>query len=395
MTPRLAVLGSTGSIGTQTLDILRRNPDFFQINALSAGKNIALLAAQAEEFRPALIVVSDSAGAEALRSKLSYQADILIGEDGLVAAASSPAVDAVMLAVLGSAGLMPAMAAAKAGKQIALANKESLAIAGEFLLDEVKRSGATIIPVDSEHSSLYQCMLGRERTEFERMTITATGGPFLRVPRSELDGVTPQQAAAHPIWSMGKKISIDSATLINKALEVIEAAVLFELDADQIEVLIHPEARVHGLVEFKGGVTLAALFEPDMRVPISFALQRIQRELSADRAGEYSFIESGVSLCSLLKNSTLNFIPVDSAQFPAIDLAKKVLRWGLPARCAFNAADEVLVDRFIGGEIRFTQIVPMVARVAEAFRAEKVGSIEEVLKIDKAVREYASKLEPF
>ena len=395
MLPKLAVLGSTGSIGTQTLDLIRRNSEIFKVAVLSGGKNIELLSKQANEFRPDLLVVADESGVARLHGRLNYKAEILVGTDGLVAAASSANVDAVLVAVLGSAGLLPAMAAAKAGKHIALANKESLAIAGEFLLAEATKSGSKILPVDSEHSSLYQCLLGRDRGDVIGMTITATGGPFLKTPLAELEQVTPEQAAAHPIWSMGQKISIDSATLINKGLEVIEAAVLFGLRSAEIEVLIHPEARVHGLVEFRDGTTMAALFNPDMRVPITFALNSIRRILKGAKPSDDLSMKSGVTPCNLLKNSTLNFYPVDSEQFPAIALAKKVLDWGLASRCALNAADEVAVDRFIAGEIKFTQIVPLVAQTAEAFKAEKMGSIEEVLKLDKTAREYASKLNIF
>jgi 1-deoxy-D-xylulose-5-phosphate reductoisomerase len=393
--PRIAVLGSTGSIGTQTLDILRRNPGLYTINALSAGKNVELLLKQAEEFRPELLVVGDEQGVAVLRQKLGYKPKILVGTDGLVAAASSPHIDLVMLAVLGSVGLVPCMAAARSGKHIALANKESLAIAGEFLLAEAAKSGSKIIPVDSEHSSLYQCLLGRDRRDVVRVTITASGGPFFRKPIGKLESVTPQQAAAHPRWSMGQKISIDSATLINKALEVIEAAVLFGFDASKVDAIIHPETIIHGLVDYNDGTTLAALFNPDMRVPITYALRSIHRTLTGEAESAIPPLSSGVPLCNLLKDSTLSFHSIDPQQFPAIDLAKKVLDWGLPARCALNAADEVAVGRFVAGEIRFTEIIPLVARAAEAFKAEKVGSIEEVLKLDKAAREYASNINTF
>jgi len=382
---RLCILGSTGSIGTQTLDVVRANRGEFGVHSLAAGTNVELLAAQAEEFTPELIVVRDSEVADALRARLKKAIPIEIGREGCEKAAASAESDIVIAAVVGFEGLFAVHAAVKAGKKIALANKESLVAAGTLLLEEAARTGAKIAPIDSEHSSIYQCLLRRGQPErVRRIVLTASGGPFWRSSAEELRNVKPEDAVKHPTWAMGAKISVDSATLMNKGLEVIEAAVLFDLPARQIEVLIHPESVVHGMVEYDEGTMLAALFVTDMRVPIAYALKAL--------AGGDAIVASGVSFLDLAKREKLSFYEPDLKRFPALGLAYDALNAGGLMPAVLNAANEVAVYSFLRNEIDYCSIPFVTETVMRGFENKKAQRIEDVVRTDTAAREAASKV---
>ncbi|MEM8559718.1 MAG: 1-deoxy-D-xylulose-5-phosphate reductoisomerase [Bacteroidota bacterium] len=347
----LVLLGSTGSIGTQALDIVRLFPDRFRVRALTAGRNADLLAAQAEEFRPSLVVIQDEAAAPALRARLApLGIDVLAGEEGLVAAACIDGAEVVLTAVVGFCGLRPTLAAIGQGRTIALANKETLVVAGALVEAEAQRHGATVLPVDSEHSALFQCLVGEDLGAVERVTLTASGGPFRTRPAETFEAITPGEALRHPNWSMGAKITIDSATLMNKGLEVIEARWLFGLDPDQIDVLVHPQSIIHSMVTFVDGSAKAQLGVPDMKVPIQYALTYPDRWPAPHPRLDWTQVAS------------LDFEPPDTDRFPCLRLAFEALEAGGLAPCVLNAANEVAVARFLREEIGFTDI----PRIAEA-----------------------------
>ena len=387
---KLCILGSTGSIGTQTLDVVRANNGEFEVHALAAGTNVELLAAQAEEFKPKLISVRDKEVADAIRPLLKSAIAIEIGREGCEKAASSPESDIVVAAVVGFEGLFAVHAAVKAGKKIALANKESLVAAGALLLEEASRTGATIAPIDSEHSSIYQCLLRRGQPErVRRIVLTASGGPFWKSTAEELSKVTAADAVKHPTWAMGAKISVDSATLMNKGLEVIEAAVLFDLPGRQIEVLIHPESIVHGMVEYDEGTMLAALFVTDMRVPIAYALKALAGH---DGSSNRAIVASGVSFLDLAKREKLSFYEPDLTRFPALGLAYDALNAGGLMPAVLNAANEVAVHSFLKNEIGFSAIPFVSESVMKGFENKKAQQIEDVVRADSSAREAASKV---
>lgn len=353
MKQRLSILGSTGSIGVQTLDIVAENPDLFEVTSLAAGSNWQRLAEQAVQFDVDCIVIADTSKYEALRSALApYPIKVFTGEESMRQMVCSSEVDVVVNALVGYAGLQPTLAAIGAGKKIALANKETLVVGGDLVMRMAAERKVPIMPIDSEHSAIFQCLAG-ERSPVRRLIITCSGGALRDVPAERLADVTPEQALKHPQWSMGAKITIDSATLVNKGFEVIEAHWLFGVDADRISVLVHPQSIVHSMVEFDDGAIKAQLGTPDMRMPISYALMFPYR---ASRPQErFSFLD----------HPTLTFAEPDRAKYPALDIAYDCMRRGGTAACTMNGANEVAVAAFLGGRCRFTDITASIEYALE------------------------------
>jgi 1-deoxy-D-xylulose-5-phosphate reductoisomerase len=382
---RLAILGSTGSIGANTLAVVERHPDRFEVTALSADRQVERLLAQCLKFRPKYAAMADAAAADQLRAGVraaGLQCDVLAGEAALAQIAAAPEVDAVMAAIVGSPGLRSTLAAARAGKQLLLANKEALVMAGALLMDTVRASGAVLLPIDSEHNAIFQALPRGfdgdfERAGVRRLWLTASGGPFLRVATGNLAQVTPEQACAHPNWVMGRKISVDSATLMNKGLEVIEASFLFGAKPAQIEVVIHPQSIVHSLVEYVDGSVLAQLGNPDMRTPIAHALAYPQR------------IDPGVEPLDLFAVASLGFERPDLQRFPCLRLAYRALQAGDSAPILLNAANEVAVASFLERRLPFDRIPELVEEVMERVAASPVQSLEDVLAADAAARRTA------
>jgi 1-deoxy-D-xylulose-5-phosphate reductoisomerase len=364
---RLAILGSTGSIGVQALDVVARFPGRFEVVALSAGKNVARLAEQVRRFRPRLVAVADDGAARELEALVPAGVDVVPGEAGAVAAASHPDVQFVVAAISGGAGLRSTAAAVEAGKTIGLANKESLVLAGELVMRRAEERGVAILPIDSEHSAIHQSLAGHNRDEVRRLILTASGGPLRTVPQAELRDVTPARALKHPNWSMGDKITIDSATLMNKGLEVIEARWLFGVDPRRIDIVVHPESIVHSMVEYIDGSVVAQLGVSDMRGPISYALAHPER------------LPLDLPPLDLLRLGRLGFEPPDPARFPAFTLAYRALEIGGTAPAVLSGADEAAVAAFLAGRCRFTDIADLCAAALEAHAAEPVRSVDQAL----------------
>ena len=344
MKQRLSILGSTGSIGVQTLDIVRQNQELFEITSLVAGRNWELLARQAIEFDADTVVIADESKYEQLREALKdYPIKVFTGDAAVSEVVRSSAVDVVVNALVGYAGLHPTIAAIEAGKKIALANKETLVVGGDLVMRMAAEKGVPILPIDSEHSAIFQCLVG-ERSPISRLIVTCSGGALRDVPIEQLRDVTPEQALRHPQWLMGAKITIDSATLVNKGFEVIEAHWLFGIEAERISVLIHPQSIVHSMVEFEDGAIKAQLGTPDMHIPISYALLFPNRaRLASER---FDFVA----------NPTLTFAEPDRVKYPALDIAYDCMRRGGTAACVMNGANEVAVAAFLAGKCRFTDI---------------------------------------
>ena len=374
---KIAVLGSTGSIGVQALDVIRRNSKRFEVVSLAAAKNHELLARQIEEFKPKRVFIKSDDGAKFLRERFP-DVTILCGEDGLCALASDREVDTVLNAVSGTSGLMPAICAVESGKRLCSANKESLVMAGEIIVELAKKSGATIIPVDSEHSAIFQALCAGGHSEIKRIIITASGGPFFS-KNIDWDTITPEQALKHPNWQMGPKITVDSATLINKALEIIEAHRLFGVPPDKIKVIIHPQSIIHSIVEFVDGSQIAQLSVPDMRLPIQYALTYPER------------LPSPVKELSLSELSTLTFFEPDKEFMEPISLAYKVLEIGGTAPTVLCAADEVAVNAFLEGKLAFSKIVPTIKEAIEELAEKGPVTIEKILEADSKTREWVRK----
>ena len=382
---RLAVFGSTGSIGVSTLDVVSRNAARYEIIALTANSNVDTLAAQCRRWRPRFAVMSDESAAARLATVLSTNApdtEVLAGVSGLVQVAEHPEVDYVMAAIVGGAGLMPSLAGARSGKRILLANKEALVMSGRLFMDAVREGGAELLPIDSEHNAVFQCMPtvnshGGWRG-VRRILLTGSGGPFRARDPASLHSVTPDDACAHPNWSMGRKISVDSATMMNKGLEVIEACWLFDTAPESVEVVVHPQSVVHSMVEYEDGSVLAQLGNPDMRTPIAHALAWPDR------------IASGVEPLDLVRTSHLDFEAPDFDRFPCLRLGFEAAAAGGSAPAVLNAANEVAVDAFLNGHLRFTRI----AHVAEATVAVCAGAeprtLDDVLDIDRLARARAA-----
>jgi 1-deoxy-D-xylulose-5-phosphate reductoisomerase len=354
MHKRLAILGSTGSIGTQALEIVSRYPGMFTVTVLTAGNNVDLLMEQAKLFRPQTVVIGSDANYKKLRDGLAgLGIGVMAGQEAFEAVAASADVDTVVAAVVGFAGLRPTAAAVTAGKEVALANKETLVVAGEMITSTAARTGCRLLPVDSEHSAIMQCLNGEPHASIEKIILTASGGPFRNTPAEKLAKVTPGEALRHPNWSMGNKITIDSATLMNKGLEVIEARWLFGIPAEKIDVLIHPQSIIHSLVQFADGSLKAQLGVPDMRLPIIYALTYPDR------------ITTDLPRPSLAETGTLTFEEPDTIRFRSLALAREALKAGGNMPCALNAANEVAVGSFLKGVLGFTQIADTVEYVLE------------------------------
>jgi len=373
----VSVLGSTGSVGTQTLDLLAASPDLYRMRALVAGRNAALLAAQARQFGAEVAVLADPAGLAELRAALAGTAiRAEAGAEAIVAAAALGA-DWTMAAITGAAGLPPTLAAIRGGGVVALANKEALVCAGEVMLAAVRAHGATLLPVDSEHNAIFQSMADGNHGSIEKIVLTASGGPFRTASRDEMARAQPEAALRHPVWSMGAKISIDSATMMNKALEVIEAARLFDLPSERIEVLLHPQSVIHGLVHYSDGSVLAQLGSPDMRVPIAHTLAWPGR------------IATHAPRLDLAAIGRLDFSLPDTERFPALRLAREALAAGGGAPAIMSAANEVAVEAFLARRIGFLDIAAVVEQVMLDLGAPPAGSLEAVLALDAAARRAA------
>jgi 1-deoxy-D-xylulose-5-phosphate reductoisomerase len=372
---RLAVLGSTGSIGVSTLEIVAEHPERFQTVALTAGRNLALLEEQITRFQPEVVAVPDQDNAQRLRRRIgSGGPRVLYGKEGLIACAAESPADMVVSAIVGAAGLEPTLAAIQAGRNVALANKETLVIAGELVMAAVAQSGCQLFPVDSEHSAIFQSLEGHCKDDVRRLILTASGGPFRNWSLDDLAEVTPKDALAHPNWTMGRKITIDSATMMNKGLEVIEAHWLFGVSVDNIAVHIHPESIVHSMVEYVDGALIAQLGIPDMKTPIAYALthpERLPLDLPA------------LDLCRL---GQLNFSAPDSQCFPCLGLAYDAIRRGGTTPAVLNAANELAVDAFLHGKVGFLDIPRIIGTVVEKHSSSPASSLEQVLAADTWAR---------
>jgi 1-deoxy-D-xylulose-5-phosphate reductoisomerase len=388
MSKGLCILGSTGSIGRQCLCVVKNASDRFHVVALCAGKNLELLAQQVRDFAPKLVVVGNSECIEPLRERLrnlgvSPTVQVACGVSGQIEAATHSEVDTVVSASHGTTGLVATYKAIQAGKRIGLANKEVLVAAGELVTRAARERGAEILPVDSEHCAIHQCLRSGSHAEVRRLILTASGGPFLKTPRKHLDRITPEEALQHPTWKMGGRITIDSATLMNKGLEIIEAHWLFGFPSEKIDVLIHPESVVHSMIEFRDGSVMAQMSVPDMRLPIQYALNYPDRlAMNGD--------SQGLDLIALGK---LRFAAPDTRRFPCLGLAREALRKGGSLPCALNAADEVAVEAFLAHRLRFSDIPRVIERVLEqTTRAQSCSSLDDVLECDHEARRRALEL---
>ena len=384
---QLCLLGATGSIGSSTLDVVSRYPERFAVYALSAQTQVEKLAQLCLQFLPKVAVIGDAKAADRLAHLLQQQAataniQILHGADALCQVASAPETDVVMAAIVGAAGLPSSLAAAKAGKRVLLANKEALVMSGALFMQAVAQNGATLLPIDSEHNAIFQCLpahYNRRPAEHgvAKVLLTASGGPFLHRDLASLDSVTPEQAVAHPKWVMGRKISVDSATMMNKGLEVIEAHWLFGAPADQIDVVIHPQSIIHSMVSYCDGSVLAQMGNPDMRIPIAYGLAYPER------------LETGVAALDLTQIAQLNFLQPDLQRFPCLDLAYQALRGAASDAVVLNAANEVAVAAFLEQRIGFRQIERVISGSLNKLQAMAVDSIEAVLECDAMARRCA------
>lgn len=373
---KVAVLGCTGSIGKQTLDVIRANPHEFQTIAICAGRDADSVAAQAAEFCPEYIAMADETAADKLKN-MGVKGKIISGPDASCMMASLEEADIIVNGISGYSGMKPLLAALQAGKPVALANKESIVCAHGLVNEALSKYGGSILPVDSEQSAIFQCLAAGGHGEIDRLILTASGGPFRTYTKEQLESVTPQQASNHPTWNMGKKITIDSATLFNKGLEIMEASYLFDIRGDRISVLVHPESIVHSMVEFKDGCTMAQLSKPDMRLAIQYALTYPERIY-----GEFGRLR-------LEETAKLTFFAPDREKFPALDLAYEALRDGQRLPIAYNGADEVAVELFLQGKIKFTDIWKVVEYAMAHMDRGEVCSLEDIEQTDKLARELA------
>lgn len=377
---KISLLGSTGSIGGSALEVIRRNPDKFQIVALAAGRNISLLEQQIEEFHPVIVSVLDSVSARELRNKLAPKVEVLSGEEGYCRVADVEDADLVLSAMVGAAGLLPTLAAIEAGKDIALANKETLVMAGALVTEKARSKGIAILPVDSEHSAIFQCLAGQPTRAVRRIILTASGGPFFRFSAERLESVTAADALKHPNWVMGNKITIDSATMMNKGFEVIEAQWLFGIDIERIQVCIHPQSIVHSLVEYVDGSVLAQLGIPDMKIPIAYALSFPERIDCPERS------------LDLFTAGPLEFFPPDGKRFPCLGLAVDASRKGGTMPTVLNAANEIAVAAFLADDLPFHQIPGLIEKVMTSHSLATSPGIEEILEADAWARREAKQL---
>jgi 1-deoxy-D-xylulose-5-phosphate reductoisomerase len=377
----LTILGSTGSIGVSTLEIVAAHPDRFRVVAMTAGKNLELFVRQIRQFAPRIAVVAMTEDVARLKEMCSgLDVEILGGVEGLIAAATVDEAEMVVAAIVGAAGLVPTAAAIRAGKDVALANKETLVTAGHLFMDLVKEQGVRLYPVDSEHSAVFQSIEGHRSGDIERIILTASGGPFLNTPVEQLSLVTVSDALNHPNWSMGRKITIDSATMMNKGLEVIEARWLFDVPVEKIDVNIHPQSIIHSMVEYVDGCVIAQLGTPDMKAPIAYALSYPER------------VSTGVKPLDLTQLSGLTFFRPDNEKFRCLGLAYRAINAGESMPAVMNAANEIAVEVFLDGRINFVQIADTIERTMNAHSACDLSSIEEVLKADLWGRETAREI---
>jgi len=376
----ITVLGATGSVGVNTLDVLGRHGDKYRVVALTANRDHERLLAQCLEHRPEFAVLVDKDAAErfaAAQQRTNLETRLLSGVDALAEVACLPQTDSVMAAIVGAAGLVPTLSAVQAGKRVLLANKESMVVAGRLFTAAMEHSGAEIIPIDSEHNAIFQCLpdgAGKPPTGVRRILLTASGGPFLHTPRDRLADVTPEAACAHPNWVMGRKISVDSATMMNKGLEIIEASWLFGLDEDRIDVVVHPQSVIHSLVDYIDGSVLAQLGNPDMRTPIAHALAWPQR------------FDSGVDPLDLIASGRLEFLQPDEDRFPCLRIAREAARCGGTAPAVLNAVNEVAVDAFLSGKLRFTAIPDVIEAVLDQADIVDHYDLEGVIEADRVAR---------
>ena len=379
----VTILGSTGSVGTNTLDVLARHPDRFRLFALTASTQVEALLSQCVRFQPRFAVMADATAAQDLAQRIQQQGlavEVLAGEQALCDVAQAPEVHAVMAAIVGAAGLAPSLAAARAGKKLLLANKEALVVGGELFMSAVREGGATLLPIDSEHSAIFQCLppdASTWRRSIQHIMLTSSGGPFRDAPLSQMADITPDQACAHPNFVMGRKISVDSATMMNKALEVIEARWLFDLAPEQIQVLIHPQQIIHSMVQFHDASVLAQLGTPDMRVPIAYGLSWPER------------FESGADPLDFRQLAALTFREPDLQRYPGLALAWETLRAPEGTSAVLNAANEVAVAAFLDHRLRFDRIHAVNHATLSALSPSKPGSLADLLAIDREARQLA------
>ena len=375
---KISILGSTGSIGTQTLDVVRANRDKFEVVAISANSSINLLLEQIKEFKPKYVAVYNEASAKVLKEMIpsDINIEVLSGMEGLVTISSLDEIDVLLTAIVGMIGLVPTLEAIKKGKTIALANKETLVTAGQLVMEEAKKNNVKILPVDSEHSAIFQCLNGENNKEIESLILTASGGPFRGKTKSELLNVTKNEALKHPNWSMGRKISIDSSTLMNKGLEVIEAKWLFDVNTDKIDVVVHPQSIIHSMVQFVDSSIIAQMGCPDMKLPIQYALTYPDRILNDFERLDFS------------KLTSLTFEKPDLETFPCLKLAYDSLNMGGTYSAVLNAANEVLVNEFLEDKIGFYDIPYYIEKTLDAHKSISKPSLEEILHIDKWSRDF-------
>ncbi len=382
---QICILGATGSIGVSTLDVIARHRDQYQVFALTANHNDSLMLKQVMEFKPRFAVLADEKAAELLRQSLSKKqvsTEVLSGKEALEFVASHEQVDYVMAAIVGAAGLLPTLAAVSAGKRVLLANKEALVMSGDLFMHQAESSGAEVLPIDSEHNAIFQCLPksiegGLSSAGVRKILLTGSGGPFRTLPLESLASVTPEQACAHPNWSMGQKISVDSATMMNKGLELIEACWLFKTTQENIEIVLHRQSVIHSMVEYSDGSVLAQLGNPDMRTPIAYGLGWPHR------------IDSGVSSLDLVQVAQLDFEPLDRERFPCVELAEQAIKSGGTVTAALNAANEVAVEAFLNRQIAFVEIASVVAEVMSQYQRQEADSIDVILEQDQLARQLA------
>ncbi|WKZ69894.1 MAG: 1-deoxy-D-xylulose-5-phosphate reductoisomerase [Melioribacteraceae bacterium] len=373
----ILILGSTGSIGVNTLNVIREFPEKFKVTGLTVNTNIADLEKQIEEFNPSYVVVTDKSKADELKKRINIKCEVLSGKDGLIEIAKNLNYDIIVTALVGFAGLSPTIEGIKRKKRIALANKETLVVAGELITDMIYQFGSELIPVDSEHSAIFQCLIGEEKEYIDKLILTASGGPFLNLDKESLSKVTVEQALAHPNWKMGSKITIDSATMMNKGLEVIEAHWLFGLPKERIEVVVHPQSIIHSMVEFIDGSIKAQLSLPDMKLPIQYALSFPER-FGCD------FVET-----KLPRIRELTFFEPDFEKFECLKLAYEVMTAGGTSPCILNAANEIAVDKFLKGKIHFTDIPLIIKSSLDKIENHRTPDLETIFECDRQTREYA------
>lgn len=382
----ICILGATGSIGVSTLDVVARHPDQYRVVALTANGNIDALYDQCLVHHPEYAVVATESKAQEFKERIAASPvsdiKVLAGAEALQLVATLENVDSVMAAIVGAAGLLPTLAAAKAGKTVLLANKEALVMSGQIFMQAVTDSGATLLPIDSEHNAIFQCMpagytTGHEARQARRILLTASGGPFRKTPIADLDTVTPDQAVAHPKWDMGRKISVDSATMMNKGLELIEACLLFNMDPDDIQVVIHPQSIIHSMVDYVDGSVLAQMGNPDMRTPIAYAMAWPER------------FDSGVAPLNIFEVGHMDFEQPDLQRFPCLRLAYEAIKAGGIMPTVLNAANEIAVEAFLNEQVRFTDIAKIIERSMAQFNADSADSLELILQADRKAREVA------